>query len=202
MTGARKPGPRGEHGISRKTIAWGMPDVSGASAVNTRVHTKTTMRTRGCGCIGHPAFPAPSFNSGGDARTGSGANSRRENAGAYPVGCLKFASGIASEAACGRASGEVKRPCKSQKEWIASSQVLRAMTEELRTSRLQRSTKMPSTSLRAQRRNPSHRGKERIDCFVADAPRNDGSEFTAPSPRGSTKTRPARRTCSRTTRAR
>ena len=37
-----------------------MPDVSGASAVNTRVHTKTTKRTRGCGCIGHPAFPAPS----------------------------------------------------------------------------------------------------------------------------------------------
>ena len=60
MTGARTPGPRGERDISRKTIAWGMPDVSGASAVNTRVHTKTTKRTRGCGCIGHPAFPAPS----------------------------------------------------------------------------------------------------------------------------------------------
>jgi hypothetical protein len=38
-----------------------MPDVSGASAVNTRVHTPTTKRTRGCGCIGHPAFPAPSY---------------------------------------------------------------------------------------------------------------------------------------------
>jgi hypothetical protein len=25
--GARKPGPQGEHEISRKTIAWGMPDV-------------------------------------------------------------------------------------------------------------------------------------------------------------------------------
>jgi hypothetical protein len=37
-----------------------MPDVSGASAVNTPVHTPTTKRTRGCGCIGHPAFPAPS----------------------------------------------------------------------------------------------------------------------------------------------
>jgi hypothetical protein len=61
VTGARKPGPRGERDISRKTIAWGMPDVSGASAVNTRVHTKTTKRTRGCGCIGHPAFPAPSY---------------------------------------------------------------------------------------------------------------------------------------------
>src|ERR1700730_7255778 len=60
VTGAKEPGPRGERDISRKTIAWGMPDVSGASAVNTRVHTPTTKRTRGCGCIGHPAFPAPS----------------------------------------------------------------------------------------------------------------------------------------------
>jgi len=60
-TGARTPGPRGERDISRNTIAWGMPDVSGASAVNTRVHTPTTKRTRGCGCIGHPAFPAPSY---------------------------------------------------------------------------------------------------------------------------------------------
>jgi hypothetical protein len=54
---ARSPG---RARISRKTIAWGMPDVSGASAVNTRVHTPTTKRTRGCGCIAHPAFPAPS----------------------------------------------------------------------------------------------------------------------------------------------
>src|SRR6476620_4618046 len=34
---------------------------SGASAVNTRVHTHYPQRTRGCGCIGHPAFPAPLF---------------------------------------------------------------------------------------------------------------------------------------------
>src|ERR1700719_1930922 len=58
---ARSPG---RSRISRKNIAWGMPDVSGASAVNTRVHTKTTKRTRGCGCIGHPAFPAPSYSRG------------------------------------------------------------------------------------------------------------------------------------------
>src|ERR1700730_10095452 len=81
VTGAKEPGPRGERDISRKTIAWGMPDVSGASAVNTRVHTPTTKRTRGCGCIGPAAFPAPSFNSGGDAYSTSGANSHRENAG-------------------------------------------------------------------------------------------------------------------------
>ena len=40
-------GPREERGVSRKTIAWGMPDVSGASAVNTGVHTQLTYaRTR------------------------------------------------------------------------------------------------------------------------------------------------------------
>ena len=33
--------------------------ISGASAVNTRVHTLLPQRTRGCGCIGHPAFPTP-----------------------------------------------------------------------------------------------------------------------------------------------
>jgi hypothetical protein len=43
-----------------KTIAWGMPGDSGASAVNTGVHTYYPQRTPGCGCIGHPAFPAPS----------------------------------------------------------------------------------------------------------------------------------------------
>jgi hypothetical protein len=63
--GKRARSPRRAR-ISRKTIAWGMPDVSGASAVNTRVHTKTTKRTRGCGCIGHPAFPAPSLFEGRD----------------------------------------------------------------------------------------------------------------------------------------
>jgi len=31
-------GPREEHEGSRKTIAWGMPGDSGASAVNTGVH--------------------------------------------------------------------------------------------------------------------------------------------------------------------
>jgi hypothetical protein len=37
----------GDRVISVKTIAWGMPDVSGASAVNTRAHTHTTLaRTR------------------------------------------------------------------------------------------------------------------------------------------------------------
>jgi len=59
-TVARRIRRRGKHAIHRKTIAWGMPDDSGASAVNTGAHTKTPQRAPGCGCIGHPAFPAPS----------------------------------------------------------------------------------------------------------------------------------------------
>ena len=79
VTGARKPGPRGERDISRKAIAWGMPDVSGASAVNTRVHTQLPQRTRGCGCIGHPAFPAPSdLQKAGNSRSNLARNLRRD----------------------------------------------------------------------------------------------------------------------------
>src|SRR5579863_10254431 len=36
-TGAKKPGPRGERDISRKTIARGMPGVSGVTVVTTLV---------------------------------------------------------------------------------------------------------------------------------------------------------------------
>src|ERR1700712_2075294 len=37
-----------------------MPGDLGELAVNTRVHTCYPMRTRGCGCAWHPAFPTPS----------------------------------------------------------------------------------------------------------------------------------------------
>ena len=61
-----------------------MPDVSGASAVNTRVHTPTTKRTRGCGCIGHPAFPAPSLLSRAER---SDQTSRKPAARSRSCGC-------------------------------------------------------------------------------------------------------------------
>jgi hypothetical protein len=58
MTVTIKPDHRGEHEISRKTIARGMPGVSGVTVVtNARVYYHYT---RGCGRIGRPAFPAPS----------------------------------------------------------------------------------------------------------------------------------------------
>ena len=46
--------------ISRKPLRAGMSGVFRWLAVNTRVHTYYPMRTRGCGCIGRPAFPTPS----------------------------------------------------------------------------------------------------------------------------------------------
>jgi hypothetical protein len=70
---------RGEQGISRKTIVQGMPVDTGEPVVTTvcylPLHT-------GCGCIGHPAFPAPSVVEGQDSRKNSG-EPRLENANAY-----------------------------------------------------------------------------------------------------------------------
>src|SRR6266566_5797365 len=57
--GVKKRGHRGEREVSRKTIARGMPDYSGEPVVTTLVCFFHCIR--GCGCIGHPAFPAPSY---------------------------------------------------------------------------------------------------------------------------------------------
>src|ERR1700676_3876943 len=59
MTVTRRIRRRGEHEISRKTIARGMPGQLGEPVV-TMLVCFILFRTRGCGCIGHPAFPAPS----------------------------------------------------------------------------------------------------------------------------------------------
>jgi hypothetical protein len=52
---------RGEHGISRKTIAQGMPDCSVCTCYS-RVRFFAHFCTRVCGCRTHPAFPAPSLS--------------------------------------------------------------------------------------------------------------------------------------------
>ena len=85
-TVARKPGHRGEHDISRKTIAQGMPGVPGY--LYTRVLSTFYLCTRGRGCSGHPAFPcALSFwaklfaqlgRTGMDRRIGIGAIARTD----------------------------------------------------------------------------------------------------------------------------
>jgi hypothetical protein len=79
MMVARKPGHQGEYGISRKTIAQGMPDVSGEPVVTNACAFYTY--TRGCGCIERPAFPVPSVWSRaenlGTTRAHRAARSRR-----------------------------------------------------------------------------------------------------------------------------
>ena len=53
-----KPDHRGDHVISRKTIARGMPDDLGVTVVTNSYAFLFCMR--GCGRIERPAFPAPS----------------------------------------------------------------------------------------------------------------------------------------------
>src|SRR6266849_10285677 len=81
MTVTRRIRRRGEHAISRKTIARGMP-VDPSEPVVTTLVCFVLFRTRGCGCSGHPAFPAPSIFLGEWLCKNSGA-SRRGIAGAY-----------------------------------------------------------------------------------------------------------------------
>src|SRR6266446_2199401 len=58
-TVSNKPGHRGEHEVSRKTIARGMPGLLRCTC-GDYARVLYLFRTRGCGCIGRPAFPAPS----------------------------------------------------------------------------------------------------------------------------------------------
>src|SRR5229473_5103796 len=53
---ARSPGRARRKPL--KPLRAGMPGDPGATVVKTRV--LSTLRTRGCGCSGHPAFPTPS----------------------------------------------------------------------------------------------------------------------------------------------
>jgi hypothetical protein len=58
VTVTRKPDRREERGISRKTIARGMPGVSGATCGDYLC--AFYLCTQGCGRTLRPAFPAPS----------------------------------------------------------------------------------------------------------------------------------------------
>src|SRR2546426_12171195 len=63
MTVSNKPGHRGEREVSRKTIARGVPGETGVTVV-TMLVCFVLFRTRDCGRIQRPAFPAPSDFSG------------------------------------------------------------------------------------------------------------------------------------------
>jgi len=78
MTEARGIRLRGEHGISRKTIAQGMPGCSDCTCMLVCAST-TISCTRDRGCSKHPAFPAPSSlgETVGKARAKRAAGMRR-----------------------------------------------------------------------------------------------------------------------------
>jgi len=81
-TVSTKHGHRGEHEVSRKNIARGMPGRSGVTVVTMLVYF--FICTRGCGCIARPAFPAPSDFSGAGRFCKTSDASRREIAESYP----------------------------------------------------------------------------------------------------------------------
>jgi hypothetical protein len=105
-TVARKPGHRGERDISRKAIAQGMPVETGEPVEDYRILC-------GHGCIGHPAFPAPSIFFRANEFLGNSGASRR---GIMKV-CLP--SLRAKRSNLSRHGKQV---------WIASSLALLAMT--------------------------------------------------------------------------
>src|SRR5712671_746306 len=96
-TVSNKPGHRGEREVSRKTIARGMPGRSGEPVVTMLVCLFfITHEAAGASCARHSLRPL--FSGGANIRKTSGA-SRRENADAYPLGCLKIESKTAPERA-------------------------------------------------------------------------------------------------------
>ena len=76
-TVTNKPDRRGEREVSRKTIARGVPGRSGVTVV-TMLVCFILFRTRGCGRIARPAFPAPSEFSGRDVHKQNSGISGRE----------------------------------------------------------------------------------------------------------------------------
>src|ERR1700692_982725 len=77
MTVTRKPITGESTKETVKTIAQGRPGVSGEPVVTTLV-CFVLFCTRGCGCGGHPAFPAPSVLGGDKDRASLGRFASRE----------------------------------------------------------------------------------------------------------------------------
>jgi hypothetical protein len=77
---ARKPGHQGERGISRKTIARGMPGDSGVAVVTNARAFYTTRAAAGAPSARHSLRPP--YEEGGTSEQNSGA-SRGENAELY-----------------------------------------------------------------------------------------------------------------------
>src|SRR5258705_12371453 len=85
MTVSNKPGHRGEHEVSRKTIARGMPgDFRCDRGDYTRVFF---IYTRGCGRIERPAFPAPSVTGGREIQVKLARKPRRDREAVFAERC-------------------------------------------------------------------------------------------------------------------
>src|SRR5689334_3967514 len=67
--GGKRAVLRGDHAISRKAIAQGMPECSGCSCMLVCAFLVRNC-TRDRGCSKHPAFPAPSLRDSIDASLG------------------------------------------------------------------------------------------------------------------------------------
>ncbi len=100
------PVHRGEHEVSRKTIARGMPGETGVTVVTTLVYF-VFYRTRGCGRIKRPAFPAPSVSEEPDLKAKPRAKTCGENVELCPQlssSATRLRQGFAGVAVLGRRS--------------------------------------------------------------------------------------------------
>jgi hypothetical protein len=93
----RKPDHRGEHEISRKTIARGMPGDPGVTVVTMLVCF--LFCRRGCGRGGRPAFPAPSEVRGREVPGKTRAHRRRDREAVCLLNPL-FENRIRSNSSC------------------------------------------------------------------------------------------------------
>ena len=110
---ARKPGHQGEHDISRKAIAQGRPDCLRFTCMLVcafPVHHCARDR----GCSAHPVFPAPSTVSGANEMANLGQRLSRECGSMPHRHCEEHL--------------RRSNPALHVRRWIASSQVLLAMT--------------------------------------------------------------------------
>ena len=118
-------GPRGEHEGSRKTIAWGMPGDSGASAVNTGVHPYSTLCAhQAAGALGTRHPPRPLF----DEREGFKAKSRAIHAAELRGMSAVLRDRAAPSDVIVRESGRSSIPETSAMKWIGRGGLDSAMT--------------------------------------------------------------------------
>jgi hypothetical protein len=110
-TVSNKRGHRGEREVSRKTIARGMPGETGVTVV-TMLVCFVLFRTRGCGRIERPAFPAPSEFRGREIQVKLARNPRRDREAVFVHGGL-FENRIRT--AGGRVSENRGRHCEERK---------------------------------------------------------------------------------------